>query len=225
MALIGHGSKLTIVGPVGGSAINLDLDCLSIDPGSNKVDAADSTSMLTAGTTRVFTPGLENPGDVTVKYNFSPLDTAQAALRAAKGVLYNFVITYPGNAWAETFQGIVTSVDSNLPDDKPITRTAKIQISGAKTEAQPGVLTPVVLSVSPNAGLIAGGKLVAVKGDNFTGVTAVKFGATNATSFVFIDDQTLAAVSPASSAGTVDITVTTPVGTSATGLADKYTSS
>lgn len=225
MAIIGHGSKLTIVGPVSGTAVNLDLDCLSIDPGSNKIDAPDTTSMLTAGTARVFTPGLENPGDVTVKYNFNPLDLAQAALRTAKGVLYNFVITYPGNVWAETFQGIVTSVDGNLPDDKAITRTAKIQISGAKAEAQPGPLTPVVLGVTPNAGLIAGDKLVYLSGDNFTGVTAVKFGATNATSFVFINDQTLAAVSPSSTAGTVDVTVVTPVGTSATGLADKYTSS
>jgi hypothetical protein len=135
MAIIGHGSKLTIVGPHGGTAVNKDLACLSIDTGSNKVDTPDTTDMLTTGTTRVFTPGLENPGDVTVKYNSNPTDLSQVALLAAKGLLYDFKITYPGAVWVETFTGIVTSVDETMPDDKPITRTAKIQKSGPTTEA------------------------------------------------------------------------------------------
>jgi Lambda phage tail tube protein, TTP len=136
MAIIGHGSKLTIVGPHGGTAVNKDLACLSIDTGSNKVDAVDTTDMLTAGSTRTFTGGLENPGDTTVKYNSNPTDLAQAALLAAKGAgLYDFKITYPGAAWVETFSGIVVSVDESFPDDKNINRTAKIQISGPKTEA------------------------------------------------------------------------------------------
>jgi Lambda phage tail tube protein, TTP len=135
MAIIGHGSKLTIVGPHGGTAVNKDLACLSIDTGSNKVDTPDTTDMLTTGTTRVFTPGLENPGDVTVKYNSNPTDLSQVALLAAKGLLYDFTITYPGAVWVETFTGIVTSVDETIPDDKPITRTAKIQKSGPTTEA------------------------------------------------------------------------------------------
>ena len=138
MAIIGHGSKLTIVGPVTGTAVNKDLDCLSIDTGSNKVDTPDTTSMLTAGTQRVFTPGLENPGDVTVKYNSNPTDTAQAALLAAKGILYLFKVTYPGAVWVESFTGIVTSVDETVPDDKPITRTAKIQKSGPTVESPTG---------------------------------------------------------------------------------------
>jgi Lambda phage tail tube protein, TTP/IPT/TIG domain len=225
MAIIGHGSKLTIVGPVSGTAVNLDLACLSIDNGSNKIDAADSTDMLTTGTQRVYTAGLEAPGDVTVKYNSNPVDFAQAALLAAKGILYNFKIVYPGNVWSESFQGIVTSVDESAPDDKFITRTAKIQKSGATVEAQPGPLLPIVLSVVPNSGLIAGGKVVVLNGDNFTGATSVKFGATSATSFSVVNDQQLAVISPSSSAGTVDVTVITPVGTSATGINDKYTSS
>ena len=138
MAIIGHGSKLTIVGPVTCTAVNKDLACLSIDPGSNKIDAPDTTDMLTPGTQRVFTPGLENPGDVTIKYNSNPTDASQAALLAAKGQLYNFKIVYPGGVWTEAFTGIVTSVDETIPDDKPITRTAKIQKSGATVESASG---------------------------------------------------------------------------------------
>lgn len=135
MAIIGHGAKLTIVGPTGGTAITKDLACLSIDVGSNKIDAPDTTDMLSTGTARTYISGLENPGDVTVKYNSNPTDLAQAALLAAKGLLYDFKITYPGAAWVESFSGIVVSVDESIPDDKPITRTAKIQKSGTTTEA------------------------------------------------------------------------------------------
>lgn len=135
MALIGHGSKLTIVGPVGTSTPDLPLDCLSIDSGSNKVDAPDSTSMLTTGTARTYQAALEAPGDITVKYNSNPLDTAQAALKASKGLLYNFVVTYPGAVWFESGNGILVSVDESMPDDKFITKTAKIQKSGVWVES------------------------------------------------------------------------------------------
>lgn len=135
MAILGHGSKLTIVGPTGGTAAKKDLACLSIDTGSNKVDTPDSTDMLTAGTTRTYGAGLEAPGDVTVKYNSNPTDLSQAALHTAKGLMYDFIIEYPGGAWFESFSGIVTGVDESVPDDKYITRTAKIQVSGPRTES------------------------------------------------------------------------------------------
>jgi hypothetical protein len=149
MALIGHGSKLTLLGPAGGTQLTtpLSLACLSIDPGSNKIDAPDTTDMLTAGQTRVYTPGLQNPGDVSVKYNSNPTDPAQAALLAAKGVLYNFAVEYPGGVWFETFTGIVTSVDESIPDDKPITRSAKIQKSGPTGEG-----TTLLLAVPSTTG-------------------------------------------------------------------------
>lgn len=134
MAIIGHGSKLVIVGPVTGTAINANLDCLSIDSGSNKIDTPDTTSMLTTGNVRTKIAGLETPGDVTVKYNSNPTDTGQAALNASKGIPYLFQIVYPGGVWYELFTGIVSSVDETMPDDKPITRTAKIEITGPRTE-------------------------------------------------------------------------------------------
>lgn len=137
MAIIGHGSKLTIIGPTGTTTINKDLACLSIDTGSNKIDTPDTTDMLTPGTTRVFTPALENPGDVSLKYNVNPTDASQLALKAAKGIMYDFKITYPGGSFEEKFSGIVTSVDETIPDDKPITRSAKIQKSGPTTEDVP----------------------------------------------------------------------------------------
>lgn len=82
---------------------------------------------------------------------------------------------------------------------------------------------PVVAALSPTGGGVAGGTLVTVKGRKFTGATAVKFGAVNATSFTVLDDTRIVAVAPATAASTIDVTVVTPGGTSATSAASKYT--
>jgi hypothetical protein len=82
---------------------------------------------------------------------------------------------------------------------------------------------PTVSSINPTAGPVLGGTTVTVNGAGFTGVTAVSFGSSPATSFNFVSDQQLTAVSPAGSAApVVDITVTTPGGTSATGKPDQF---
>ena len=63
-----------------------------------------------------------------------------------------------------------------------------------------------------------------IYGANFTGATAVQFGAVNATSYTVDPTGTvITAVSPAGTAGTiVDITVTTPGGTSPQAGADTF---
>lgn len=83
--------------------------------------------------------------------------------------------------------------------------------------------TPIVVAVAPAGGGIAGGTLVTVTGGYFTGATAVKFGLTAATSFTIVDSTRIVAVAPAHAAGQVDVTVTTPSGTSATSAADQFT--
>ena len=85
--------------------------------------------------------------------------------------------------------------------------------------------TPLITSVSPNFGSIAGGNSVVITGGNFTGTTGttgVKFGSTNATSYTVNSDTQITATAPAGSPGTVDITVTTPGGTSSIVTADQY---
>ena len=82
---------------------------------------------------------------------------------------------------------------------------------------------PSVSSVSSSSGPTAGGVYVTVSGSNFTGASAVSFGSNPATSFTVVSDGTIFALAPAGSAGTVDVTVTTPSGTSSTGSSDHYT--
>jgi hypothetical protein len=82
---------------------------------------------------------------------------------------------------------------------------------------------PTVSKVSPSAGLIEGKTSVTITGANFTGATAVNFGTKPAASFTVNSATSITAVSPAEPAGTVDVTVTTPEGTSATSSADHFT--
>jgi Bacterial Ig-like domain (group 4)./IPT/TIG domain. len=83
------------------------------------------------------------------------------------------------------------------------------------------VPAPRVTGLSPTAGPTLGGTAVTVTGSGFSGATAVSFGTTAAASFSVSSDTTIQATAPAG-AGTVDVIVTTPVGTTATSAADQY---
>ncbi|WP_345718827.1 beta strand repeat-containing protein [Kineosporia mesophila] len=85
------------------------------------------------------------------------------------------------------------------------------------------VAPPTVTNVSPPTGPLTAGTNVTVTGTDFTGVTAVRFGATNAVSYTVNSATQLTAVAPAGSVGPVDVTVTAVGGASATGSADLYT--
>jgi hypothetical protein len=86
---------------------------------------------------------------------------------------------------------------------------------------------PVVTSISPKAGPLAGGTPVIITGVGFTGATNVWFGGTpNTTGEMMVNsDTSITVVSPAEAAGTADVTVTTPYpgGTSNTSSADWFT--
>jgi cysteine-rich repeat protein len=84
------------------------------------------------------------------------------------------------------------------------------------------VPAPRITSVSPTSGPAAGGTTLTITGDAFTGATAVTFGSTPAASFTVNGDTSITAISPAASAGTVDITVTTAGGTSAASSSDQF---
>ena len=84
------------------------------------------------------------------------------------------------------------------------------------------VATPTVAAVSPNDGAAAGGTLVTITGSGFTNATAVAFGTNPATNFKIVSDTSITVDSPAGT-GTVDVTVTTPGGPSATSPADQFT--
>ena len=85
------------------------------------------------------------------------------------------------------------------------------------------VPSAVVTSVSPAFGPTSGGTGVAIRGSGFTGASAVAFGASSALNYFVSSDTLVMASSPSEAAGTVDVTVTTPSGTSPTSSADQFT--
>ena len=83
---------------------------------------------------------------------------------------------------------------------------------------------PVVTGISPSSGTHLGGTTVTITGSFFTGATSVKFNGTPATSFTVVSDTSITAKAPAGTTGTtVDITVSTPGGTTTRVNADKFT--
>lgn len=71
---------------------------------------------------------------------------------------------------------------------------------------------PIVLSATPSDA--AAGAQVTITGANFVGVTQVKFGATNATSYTVVSANTIVAIVPAGAAGSAAVTVVNATGTS-----------
>ena len=82
---------------------------------------------------------------------------------------------------------------------------------------------PVVNSLSVSTGPATGGTPVIITGTNFTGATAVDFGTVPATGFTVQSDTQITVTSPPGVAGTVDVTVVGPGGTSSTSPADGFT--
>ncbi|MFZ0664924.1 MAG: IPT/TIG domain-containing protein, partial [Acidimicrobiales bacterium] len=75
-------------------------------------------------------------------------------------------------------------------------------------------LDPVTSGIDPSSGTVRGGTDVTIIGANFTGATGANFG-NNPSEFTVIDPQTIVAVAPPSTAGTVNVTIVTGVGSSA----------
>ena len=129
---------------------------------------------------------------------------------------------------AVTFGGVpATSVTAVSPTEvtavSPSTDAGTVDVQVTTTHGQSPLTpadhftyvdAPAVSSVTPTSGPAAGGTTTTITGSGFTGATAVSFGSTAATSFTVDSDTQITAVSPAGTAGAVDVTVTTPYGQS-----------
>ena len=83
---------------------------------------------------------------------------------------------------------------------------------------------PTVTGLNPTSGPATGGTHVQIFGTGFTGATAIFFGSINAGAFALISPTEIDTAAPAGIAGqTVNVTVTTPGGTSAVSAADQFT--
>jgi hypothetical protein len=121
---------------------------------------------------------------------------------------YSFVSS--NSLTANTPSGTVGA--KNVVVTNPDTQTSNTNITFTYAAA------PTVTSVTPNAGITAGGTAVTIIGTGFYGggstsaVSAVKFGSSNAASYTVNSDTRISAVTPPGTAHTVNVVITTSGG-------------
>jgi eukaryotic-like serine/threonine-protein kinase len=112
----------------------------------------------------------------------------------------------------------VTSPAGSGTVDVTVTTPGGTAVGGQFTYEVP---PPVIDVISPSSGPESGGTTVTISGSDLAGATGVSFGGVAAK--ITADSGTqITVISPAGS-GTVDVTVTTPGGTSAITAADRFT--
>ena len=116
----------------------------------------------------------------------------------------------------------VTRAQTNGTVDVTVTNTAGTSATVPADQFTFFSPVPIATSVSPPSGPTAGGTTVTITGERFTGTFRVDVGGV-AVPYTLDSDSQITAVTPPGPAGTVDVTVTTDVGTSATGTADQFT--
>ena len=176
---------------------------LLVPPPSPTVTSVSPTAGPLAGGTSVTVTGTNLTGATAVNFGVTP----------GTGIANNTATSLTVNSPAH----IAGPVDVTV-----VTSAGTTATSGADQFTYSS--GPLVTAVSPNLGPTSGGTSVTVTGSNLTGATAVNFGTTPGTGVVVNGGGTSLMVnSPAGALGTVDITVTSPGGTSPTGAADHFT--
>ncbi len=117
---------------------------------------------------------------------------------------------------------IATSPSGTGVVDVTVTTPSGTSATGKSDQFTYAARIPVVSEIAPRHGRPKGGTTVTIIGDDFNGTTAVDFGTNAATGVTVYTDHLLTAKSPAGT-GTVDVTVTTPDGTSKTTPKDQFT--
>ncbi len=203
------------------------LQSLAYDAGGNSTYSTGITvSLDNSAATSVLVPsnGTSLTGTQTLDASASePGGVTKVEFHLTGGTLNNALIATA----SLTYYGWVASWDTTTVANGPYTLQSVAYDTAGNSTYSTGVTVsvnnaPSVTSVDPNTGSTAGGTAVTITGTNFTGATGVTFGATLATSFVVNSATSITATSPAEATGTVDVTVTTAGGTSATSSADQF---
>ncbi len=172
--------------------------------------------------------GLTVEGNVTT----GPVVTMNQDSFTTPSIYYIQEIASPNDIWPSTasvsFDGLVSG-HITLAEYNQIRTKILDQRSPVLNPALGLVLdyivpaAPTVTNVNPNSGSPSGGNTITITGTNFlSSNTQVFFDVVPGTNVVVVSDTTITVTVPPGS-GVVDITVTTPFGTSAINVNDEYT--
>ncbi len=171
-----------------------------------------ASQTVTAGQTATFT-GAADEGLCTLTTQWFVSTDGGNTFNAIPGatssslVIPNTTVSESGNEYYALF----SSADGSL---RSMTVTLTVN--------PPTTPPPAVTWVFPSSGSTAGG-LALILGRGFRRASSVAFGMTKARFYFVLTDRLIITIVPPQAAGTVDVTVTGPTGTSATSSADQYT--
>jgi IPT/TIG domain len=143
--------------------------------------------------------------------------TGTTSVKFGPTLATNFQVDSDGQITATTPPGTAGTVS--------VTVTTKAgSVTGGEFTYITTDAAPTVTGINPTSGTASGGISVTITGTGFNGATGIAFGSTAASNFTVNSDTQIMATSPVVSlSGAVDVTVTTPNGTSATSNADQFT--
>ena len=187
-------------------------------PGTGTVPVTVTTPAGTFTSTNTFTYTVPPTVSITSPAPPQGPQGASVVITASAGVLTGATAVQFGGVNATKFTiDTPTQITATAP---PGTGTVNVTVATANgTATATNQFTylgaPTVTSVSPPSGPPAGNYQVVISGTSLTGASAVRFGSTPATDFTYNSaTQQITATVPAG-VNTVDVTVTTSLGTSA----------
>ncbi len=197
-------------------------------PGAGIVDVTVTTAGGRSGTLTAdqFTYSTPAPAVTLVSPPSGPATGGTSVTISGTNLANATSVTFGANK-ATITSDTATQIVATSPSG---TATVDVKITTAGGTSAPSIAdqfayspapAPIVTGISSSSGPIAGGTTVTIVGTDLANATSVSFG--GATAAIKTDTATqIVAISPLGS-GTVDLTVTTPGGTSQTVPADQFT--
>lgn len=169
------------------------------------------------------------PEEIKILTSFLEKEIDMAQSQWLTQVLAAIATIAQGNAGDPALQAKVTALAAQLGTDEGNAAASNAEFQTAisalvkqlAASPPPVGVAPVVTTIAPTTGAIAGNETFTITGTGFTGATVVHFGSVAGTNLTVASDTSITVTSPAQAAGTVDVTVTTPGGVSATIPADQ----
>jgi len=199
---------------IGSAPINLSSVTVHVvqSPSLNITKSANPSTYNFAGESITYTYNVTNTGNVnllgdltvTDDYISGPITIFSDDL--SPGTSVTGTGTYSVTQ-QDLNNGSVTNFAYSTTTNGPQSNTTTATITAVQGPA------PIINIISPTSGSV--GTLVTLIGTGFTGATAVNFGSNIGTNLTVVSDTEITVNAPAGT-GTVDVTVTTPVGTSGT---------
>ena len=131
-AMLGHGSAFQEGNGAIPETFIAFAEVTNISPPELSVDSVETTHLTSPGRAREFMPGLQDPGEVSIDFNYRPGGSVEDAIRAkiAAGTLANYRIVFPNGAYFQ-FYGFPTSfTPGETSNDDKLTASASYKLSG-----------------------------------------------------------------------------------------------